>query len=86
MTRANIHRPDPSLDLYFERVVDVPRSLVWKAWTTPEMLKRTKYTALVIHGDADARKRHEALGFHDCWGTALDQLVALVRKMQVVGD
>jgi len=26
------------------------------------------------------------LGFHDGWGTALDQLVALVRKMQVVGD
>ena len=27
---------DPTLDLTFERVVDVPRELVWKAWTTPK--------------------------------------------------
>ncbi len=27
---------DPKLDLVLERVVDVPRELVWKAWTTPE--------------------------------------------------
>jgi len=26
------------LDLMFERVVDVPRELVWQAWTTPEKL------------------------------------------------
>ncbi|MBI4423513.1 MAG: SRPBCC family protein [Elusimicrobia bacterium] len=30
---------DPKLDLLLERVVDVPRELVWKAWTTPEHLK-----------------------------------------------
>ncbi len=29
---------DPELDLFFERTVDVPRALVWKAWTTPEHL------------------------------------------------
>lgn len=29
---------DPALDLRLERVVDVPRELVWKAWTTPEHL------------------------------------------------
>ena len=40
----------------------------------------TKYTAQVIHGDADARRKHEAMGFHDGWGKALDQLVALVTK------
>lgn len=173
MTRANIHRPDPALDLYFERVVDMPRNLVWKAWTMPEHLKPwftpapwttidceidlrpggifrtvmrspegqefpnvgcylevienerlvwtnallpgwrpavanaacpgevfsftavialepkgsgTKYSAQVIHGDADARKRHEALGFHDGWGKALDKLVAMVKKAQASGD
>ena len=32
-------KPDPKLDLVLERVVDVPRELVWKAWTTPEHLK-----------------------------------------------
>ncbi len=28
------------LDLSFERVVDVKPELVWKAWTTPEYLKK----------------------------------------------
>lgn len=26
---------DPKLDLFFERTVDVPKELIWKAWTTP---------------------------------------------------
>ena len=34
------HTPDPSLDLYFERIVDVPAHRVWQAWTTPELLKQ----------------------------------------------
>lgn len=29
---------DPKLDLSFERIVDVPRELVWRCWTTPEHL------------------------------------------------
>jgi len=40
----------------------------------------TKYTALVIHGDEDSRKQHEAMGFHDGWGKAFDQLLALVKQ------
>lgn len=40
MTRPFIHHPDPRLDLVLERRVDVPRRLVWKAWTTPEHLVR----------------------------------------------
>ena len=30
---------DPKLDLVLERVIDVPRRLVWEAWTKPEHLK-----------------------------------------------
>ncbi|PQO41589.1 SRPBCC family protein [Blastopirellula marina] len=36
MNRAFAIEPDPNLDLVLERVVDVPRELVWAAWTTPE--------------------------------------------------
>jgi uncharacterized protein YndB with AHSA1/START domain len=31
---------DPALDLVLEREVDVPPELVWKAWTTPELLQQ----------------------------------------------
>jgi uncharacterized protein YndB with AHSA1/START domain len=170
MTRSNIQRPDPDLDLVLERVVDVPVALVWKAWTMPEHLKRwftslpwttveceidlrpggifrtvmrspdgedtphigcylevieneklvwttalrpgfrpgphaptegdacgvdpftavimmathgaaTRYTATAMHADPAGRRRHADLGFHDGWGTALDQLVALARTL-----
>jgi len=170
MTRLNSQELDPDLDLVLERVVDVPRELVWRAWTTPEHLKKwftpvpwttvdceidlrpggifrtvmrspegqefpnvgcylevirneklvwtnalapgfrpskpqaaevgecgvivftavilleahangTKYTALAMHQDESGRKTHEQMGFHDGWGKALDQLVAVVKKM-----
>jgi uncharacterized protein YndB with AHSA1/START domain len=38
----------------------------------------TRYTARVMHrSDEDARK-HEEMGFHEGWGTAIDQLAAFV--------
>jgi uncharacterized protein YndB with AHSA1/START domain len=30
---------NPETDLLLERIVDVPRSEIWKAWTNPELLK-----------------------------------------------
>ncbi|MEQ1591724.1 MAG: SRPBCC family protein [Thiobacillaceae bacterium] len=33
------YQPNPKLDLSFTRIVDVPRALVWRAWTEPELLK-----------------------------------------------
>jgi uncharacterized protein YndB with AHSA1/START domain len=33
-----IYQPDTKLDLSFSRVVDVPRPLVWRAWTEPKLL------------------------------------------------
>jgi len=43
--------------------------------------KGTRYTAVAIHRDDAARKRHEEMGFHQGWGTALDQLVAHAKTM-----
>lgn len=40
MIRSHDHQPDPKLDLVFERYVDVPRELVWQAWTQPDLLKQ----------------------------------------------
>ncbi|WP_236950362.1 SRPBCC family protein [Mycobacterium sp. MS1601] len=40
----------------------------------------TRYTAIALHDNAAARKQHEAMGFHEGWGAALDQLVALVEN------
>jgi hypothetical protein len=41
-----------------------------------------EYTATVLHGDAATRQKHDATGFHDGWGKALDQLVAHVKNLQ----
>lgn len=41
----------------------------------------TRYTAIAMHVDQAARQRHEEMGFHNGWSAALDQLVALFRKM-----
>jgi uncharacterized protein YndB with AHSA1/START domain len=160
ITPAAAFKPDPRRDLVLERVVDVPRELVWAAWTQPEHLrhwftpkpwtvtdceidlrpggifrtvmrspdgkefpnigcylevvpnerlvwtdallpgyrpaenpfmtaiitleargKGTRYIATAIHGDEAARKKHEEMGFHQGWATALDQLVAHVKTM-----
>ncbi len=171
MTNSHFYQPDPKLDLVLERVVDVPRELVWAAWTTPEHLKKwftpapwttvdcemdlrpsgifrtvmrspegqefsnagcyleiikneklvwttalapgyrpsnrhletvshecaelfftaiillephengTKYIVLALHGDENSRNKHDDMGFHDGWGKALDQLVAVAKQM-----
>jgi uncharacterized protein YndB with AHSA1/START domain len=41
--------------------------------------KRTRYTAIAIHRDEEGRNKHAEMGFHDGWGKALDQLVAMVK-------
>ena len=43
----------------------------------------TRYRAVVKHSDAEAKKSHEAMGFHEGWSAALDQLVALAKSTLV---
>jgi uncharacterized protein YndB with AHSA1/START domain len=164
MTKGDLFRPDSELDLVLERVVDVPRELVWQAWTTPEHVMKwftpapwttieceidlrpggifrtvmrspegenfpnvgcylevirnerlvwtvalgpgfrpandsrvgmpftavislepqgtgTRYRALAMHRAPEDRKRHEEMGFHDGWGKALNQLVAVAKRL-----
>jgi uncharacterized protein YndB with AHSA1/START domain len=38
----------------------------------------TRYVATALHRDPETRDRHEEMGFHEGWGTCLDQLVELV--------
>jgi uncharacterized protein YndB with AHSA1/START domain len=158
MSKNSVWTPDPKLDLVLERIVDVPRELVWRAWTEPEYLKPwfcpvpwkvteceidlrpggvfktimqgpegqvspnvgtyleivpnerlvwtdalqpgfrpsenpfmtgiimfephgegTRYIAMARHKDEAVRAQHEEMGFHEGWGIALDQLVAMVK-------
>ncbi|MDR3376015.1 MAG: SRPBCC family protein [Ancalomicrobiaceae bacterium] len=41
----------------------------------------TRYIATAIHGTAATRQSHIDMGFHQGWGTALDQLVELARTL-----
>lgn len=41
----------------------------------------TRYTAIAMHADEATRRRHEEMGFHQGWSTALDQLIAHAKTM-----
>lgn len=171
MTRIN-YPHNPRLDLVLERVVDVPRELVWQAWTTPAHLMQwfcplpwltveceidlrpggifrtvmrspdgsetttnasylevveneklvwtdaleqgfrpagkpnecfkhfftaiillepiklegnkdgTRYTVIALHSDEEGRRVHEEQGFYDGWGTALNQMVEIIKQRE----
>ncbi len=40
----------------------------------------TRYVARAMHRDVEGREKHEAMGFHDGWGTCLDQMVELIQR------
>lgn len=41
----------------------------------------TEYTAIARHRSAEARKTHEDMGFHEGWGTVVDQLEAYAKGL-----
>jgi uncharacterized protein YndB with AHSA1/START domain len=43
--------------------------------------KGTKYTAVVMHRDEVSQRKHAEMGFHEGWGTVLEQLVAHVKQI-----
>lgn len=46
-------------------------------------LTTTRYTAHAMHGDEQAARTHESMGFHEGWGIALDQLLEVIRNERV---
>ena len=42
---------------------------------------KTRYTAWVLHWTVEDRQKHEAMGFHQGWGIATDQLAALAASL-----
>lgn len=41
----------------------------------------TRYRAIAMHGNAETKAKHEEMGFHEGWGTVLDQLVEYVKGL-----
>lgn len=41
----------------------------------------TRYAARVLHRNAEDSRKHAAMGFEEGWGTAIDQLAAVVAQM-----
>lgn len=58
----------PSANPFFTAVLELEKSAAG-----------TKYRAIAIHGNEEARKSHEEMGFHDGWGTVVDQMVDYIK-------
>jgi len=41
----------------------------------------TLYRALVLHADQEGKEKHEQMGFHQGWISALDQMVAMIKEL-----
>jgi uncharacterized protein YndB with AHSA1/START domain len=41
----------------------------------------TRYRAVAVHGATETKTQHEAIGFHEGWGAALDQLVEVAKGL-----
>jgi uncharacterized protein YndB with AHSA1/START domain len=50
--------------------------------TLEERGGKTEYTVVVMHKDEAGRKRHEEMGFHEGWGTCLEQLIEVVMGLR----
>ena len=41
----------------------------------------TRYVAIAVHGNQETRERHEQMGFHEGWGTVLNQMVEYIKSI-----
>jgi len=45
--------------------------------------KGTRYKAIAIHGNDETRKKHEAMGFHEGWGTVVSQMAEYIKAGRI---
>jgi uncharacterized protein YndB with AHSA1/START domain len=50
--------------------------------TLEEQAGKTHYSVVVLHKDEAGRNLHEQMGFHEGWGTCLDQLIEVVKTLK----
>ena len=66
------YRPAPAAEMAGQEFFSFVAIILFEAHE-----KGTKYSAIVKHRNEEDRKKHEAMGFQEGWGKALDQLVEL---------
>lgn len=48
----------------------------------PDRKGGTQYTAIAIHRDAEGRRKHQEMGFHQGWGQVFDQMVEHIKQQR----
>jgi uncharacterized protein YndB with AHSA1/START domain len=68
-------------DAYTDAWTPSPKPFMTAIMTFEQQGKKTKYIARALHWTQTDREAHEKMGFHEGWGTAADQLAAVVAAM-----
>lgn len=68
-------------DAYTEAWAPSAKPFMTATITFADESGKTRYTAIARHWTAEDKAAHEAMGFHDGWAKAADQLEALARTL-----
>jgi uncharacterized protein YndB with AHSA1/START domain len=68
-------------DAYTEAWVPSAKPFMTATITFADEAGKTRYTAIARHWTAEDKAEHEAMGFHDGWGKATDQLETVARSL-----
>jgi uncharacterized protein YndB with AHSA1/START domain len=72
-------------DAYVEAWVPSAKPFMTAIISLSDEAGGTRYEACVRHWSEEARARHEAMGFHDGWGKAADQLAEVATRLAAAG-
>jgi uncharacterized protein YndB with AHSA1/START domain len=68
-------------DAYVDAWTPSPKPFMTAIMTFEQQGNKTKYTAKALHWTQKDLEEHEKMGFHEGWGTAADQLAAVLAKL-----